>query len=274
MNQTQIRYILAAGWGIYAGVGLGYLIGRRTWKRIADKEIESVKDQYAKRQEAVWRGVVVDNLKEYKKELSDSDRKITKENLDKLQATPEEEELISRYGGEEKQESIERDETLARESQAIAEDLKYYDLDTIDPEEVEPNVKFSPDDFPEEVPPNRRFADTDPEDPSRPYVISVDEFMDDEPDYSKTTLMYYEGDDILADEKDRVIRSLDKLIGDDAVTQFGQRSGDNNLVYVRNERMEADYEICREERSYQEVALNMRPPKSKRGVRFEEDSDE
>lgn len=263
MNQTQIRYILAAGWGIYAGVGVGYWIARRTWKRIADEEIESVKEQYANRQEVMFNFQKIQSGGKIKgedlKKLADRGVEIPKEYV----------ELDYR-----EKEAVERDEALARESMDISEDLKYRDLDTIDPEEVEPNVEFSSDDFPEQAPEDRKYAVSDPEDPSVPYVISVEEFMDDDPDYSKTTLMYYEGDDILTDEKDRVIRSIDRIIGDDAIAQFGQRSGDNNLVYVRNERMEADYEVCREERSYQEVVLNIKTPKIKRGMRFEEDSDE
>lgn len=81
-----------------------------------------------------------------------------------------------------------------------------------------------------------------------PYVIHIDEFRTDEMNYHQHTLTYYEGDDILADEKDVPIYNYSDLVGD---LKFGHGSEDRNIVYVRNDKYGAEYEVILHRGSYE-----------------------
>lgn len=82
-----------------------------------------------------------------------------------------------------------------------------------------------------------------------PYVISPDQFGD-EPSYSSQPLDYY-ADGVLADGWG-VKLDIEETIGEDALNHFGEYD-DEDIVYVRNERTEIDYEVSRDPRRYDEV---------------------
>jgi hypothetical protein len=90
-------------------------------------------------------------------------------------------------------------------------------------------------------------------DPSKPYVLHVDEFVADEKEWdSQSTLTWYEGDSILTDSQDTPIYDPVALIGP---LRFGHGSLDPNVFYVRNEKLQAEYEIIRDLGSYTEIVL-------------------
>ena len=88
-----------------------------------------------------------------------------------------------------------------------------------------------------------------------PYVISPEEFGD-EPSFSTQPLDYF-ADGVLADGWG-IELDLDETIGEDAIDHFGDYVDD--IVYVRNERTEIDYEVTRDPRTYAEaVRTNPNP---------------
>lgn len=90
--------------------------------------------------------------------------------------------------------------------------------------------------------------------PVRPYVIHIDERQ--ERPYEEVSLTYFEGDDVLCDEREEVISNIDRdrMIGEDNLEKFGHGSNDPSIVYIRNDKMEAQYEIVKSPNSYaQEV---------------------
>lgn len=89
-----------------------------------------------------------------------------------------------------------------------------------------------------------------------PYIISVDEFMEND-DFEKISITYYEGDDVLADERDMPIDDVDQTVGNDNLNRFGWESKDKNVVYVRNDRMQAFFEIAKDTRAYTEVVAGI-----------------
>jgi hypothetical protein len=89
-------------------------------------------------------------------------------------------------------------------------------------------------------------------DPLIQYVIHVDEFNANEKGYTQSTLTYYMDDDVLADEHDSAIDDQDDTVGVKNLDMFGHGSGDPNVVYVRNDIREIDYEIVRSNGSYAE----------------------
>jgi hypothetical protein len=76
--------------------------------------------------------------------------------------------------------------------------------------------------------------------PTDPYVIHQDEFMADEMDFRQSTITYYQGDDIMADEHDTHIYNYNNVVGD---LKFGHGSKDPHVVYARNEAMRMEWEI-------------------------------
>jgi hypothetical protein len=88
--------------------------------------------------------------------------------------------------------------------------------------------------------------------PDEPYILHVEEFENDEMQLGHSTLTYYQGDDILTDEKDTPIYNYKVIVGD---LKFGHGSQDPSIVYVRNEKLAAEYEILLERGYYQTVVL-------------------
>lgn len=86
-----------------------------------------------------------------------------------------------------------------------------------------------------------------------PYVISPDEFSTFD-DYTTISLVYYNGDDVLADEENELIEDLANTVGEDFASHFGEYEDDS--VFVRNDRLKCDYEILRDNRSYSDVTGN------------------
>lgn len=98
-------------------------------------------------------------------------------------------------------------------------------------------------------------AEANNRDYSRPYIISQEEFMENEPEHDQNTVTYYEGDDVLVDERDDVIEDTDGTVGDDNLTRFGHGSKDNNIVYIRNEIRDVDFEVVRSRGKYAKEVL-------------------
>lgn len=87
--------------------------------------------------------------------------------------------------------------------------------------------------------------------PHKAYVVHIDE-KDELGDYADVTLTYYEGDDVLCDERDVIVdpEDRDNLVGEANLERFGHGSGDVNVVYIRNDRLEILYEIVKSPNEY------------------------
>jgi hypothetical protein len=90
-------------------------------------------------------------------------------------------------------------------------------------------------------------------DPTQPYVIHVDEYVADEMGWeSQSTCTWYEKDQILCDSHDKPIYNHSEVVGE---LRFGHGSNDANVVYIRNEKLQHEFEILRDEGSYEEIVL-------------------
>lgn len=97
-------------------------------------------------------------------------------------------------------------------------------------------------------PPDDDYCQEEDDDMDEPYVISPDEYDDGE--YNKETLVYY-SDGVLVDAYDDIIQNVDEVVGPDALSTFGQYEKDT--VFVRNDNVQIDYEICKDYRKSTEV---------------------
>lgn len=78
---------------------------------------------------------------------------------------------------------------------------------------------------------------------AKPYVISWETFAAGELDYEQYTMTWYEGDDVLVNHNDKKFDQIDTVIGRDNLQRFGESSSDPNVVYIRNEVLEFDFEV-------------------------------
>lgn len=83
----------------------------------------------------------------------------------------------------------------------------------------------------------------------KPYVIMPEEFG--ERDYETVSLVYYAGDEILADDDMNIVEDVEAMVGVESLTHFGEYEDDS--VFVRNEKTETDYEILLDAQAYSDV---------------------
>lgn len=74
-----------------------------------------------------------------------------------------------------------------------------------------------------------------------PYQITSGEFYNSRKYYDKISLSYFAEDRILADERDKVIHATRRMVGD--IWDMFDKEDHPDVIYIRNERIEVDYEI-------------------------------
>lgn len=87
-----------------------------------------------------------------------------------------------------------------------------------------------------------------------PYILHQEEFFADEKNYTQSSLTYFAGDDIMADEDESPVYNYKSVTGE---LKFGHGSGDPNVVYIRNDERRAEYEISRVDGLYSEEVLGL-----------------
>lgn len=87
-------------------------------------------------------------------------------------------------------------------------------------------------------------------DKETPYVISPDDFGEED-GYETISLTYYQKNDLVTDDDDEPVENVDMVVGYESLTHFGEYEDDS--VFVRNDRLKADYEILLDDRDYEDV---------------------
>lgn len=116
-----------------------------------------------------------------------------------------------------------------------------------------------PDEGKEEVVYEEELSDIDEdEDDKEIHVISEDDFYQSHSEYDKNSLTFYEGDVTLTDDQDQPIVDVDMVVGEGNL-KFGVLSRDKNTVYIRNPRLGSDYEVVLDHRTFVEVVCGIAP---------------
>lgn len=84
---------------------------------------------------------------------------------------------------------------------------------------------------------------------AKPYVISPYDFGEID-EFHTISLTYY-ADGVLEDDEQNIVTDVDELIGEQSLTTFGEYEDDS--VFVRNERLQTDFEILKDPRTYAEA---------------------
>lgn len=93
--------------------------------------------------------------------------------------------------------------------------------------------------------------------PDHPYLITEEEFNQNETEFAQVSLVYYQKDDILTDTREDVIEDVEKTVGTVFKSNFGYGGADDNYVHVRNKKLRIDFEIVRNDGSYAEEVLGL-----------------
>jgi len=234
-------WALPVGVGVAAlagGIGIGYVIGAYQWKQIADKartdlyETSIEEDSVQETEEPEYVVVINDDVE------------VTSDPV--FVRSPEE--ILPK-----------------RDPSEITVDLEVQQrIDNMIADGVPLNEVYAKIQNREKLPVNNIFQtkddhwDFDEEVKLRMekkiYVLHRDEFFDNEFDFVHTTLTYFKVDDILVDDREVPIYNYSNVVGD---LLFGHGSMDPNVVYIRNEDRECEYEVLLDHGSYEVEILGL-----------------
>lgn len=87
-----------------------------------------------------------------------------------------------------------------------------------------------------------------------PFIITTDEFVSNDTGFIQHDLTYYTEDKVLADEHNSPIYNWPDVVGGENL-KFGHGSNSGEVVYVRNVKRRAEYQIVRFEGSHERENL-------------------
>lgn len=257
--------ILVAGAGV--GFGAGYFVAKKKFARYAEEEIESVREAYFKSANNATAKPDLDKVAELARKRKEQEFNVTVIESEQIMA-----DVISseRYSGgvdETDAEVFRRSngrvpttyELIQMGLGVEAEDIR----DPTDHDDAllpEGNIFDDPQPNPEDI--GDGVEERSARDKTRPYVIEAAEWYTNDTDYDQITLTYWADDDVLADDAERVVMDVDTIVGGTNLHRFGFQSDNPDIVYVRNDRLRADYEISKDERNYAEVVHGIDPDSS------------
>lgn len=259
MNRVILIGVGCGVAGAAAGSAVTYFVTRKKIEKKAfawaNDEIESVKETYKLLRKEPPYDDPVTAAKAYMQRINDLDEMVEKgvegavEGAE--QAVEEAESAL-----EEAVEEQEQTEELAAEAEEILETHGYvaagHERVRNIFDEAAARASMSEEEEPDEE--FLRGDELERRDPQDPFIISKGDFFDDSNEFEKITLSYYEGDHTLADEKDIPIPAVEEVVGVANLTRFGQEGSDSkDTVYIRNERLQTDYEVVRYDDEFAEV---------------------
>lgn len=142
-----------------------------------------------------------------------------------------------------------RKESAKMEEVIVSDEVEEPDFDGEEIEFIEEGEPGNPHTFVQNIfSAPRSLADWDEEYEvanrvdGEPYVIQVEEFIENANEYHQQTVTYYMGDDIMADESDTPIYGHAELMGE---LKWGHGTNDPNVVYIRNDERKQEWEVLR-----------------------------
>lgn len=219
MNKKLLSVLMFAV-GAAIGSAVTWKVIKTKYEQIADEEIESVREEYA------------DLMKKMKQKLNETATYEGPQDSDE-EMNEEEEEDDEYYPDDDERDFTAHEEEMI-DYYKISGKYRKSEGETADDENSEEGGTGDEDEVP--------YI-------NGPYVISPEDFACSPPGYNAQTLDYF-SDGILADDWG-VKLDIDETIGEENVDRFGEYVDD--ILYIRNERTEIDYEVTRDPRTYDEV---------------------
>lgn len=123
-----------------------------------------------------------------------------------------------------------------------------YDTEPEDPR-VPPTPVIVNNIFTNAAPPGDEVLETlkAARDTNFPYIITKEEFYENEPDHEQKKFTYWQGDDILVDDQEELhpIDDVERVAGEDnlANEDWSASSGDEHVLYIRNETLDPPLDL-------------------------------
>lgn len=264
MNKALLTNIAVGAGGVALGGFAGFLVAKKVlekkYRELADEEIESVRKAYQ------------EELDKHRERPTNQKFATPQEAAESLRdkpevLTPEEAEIYNAQRIEDGRKLV---ETLAEQEyvEEPKEPAKSYNIwdgpGVSNPNALEEPASEDDEEWPGDANEPGEFSTIDGPEVVRsadvPYVIGTGDYYAEADGYTKLVLGYYEGDKVLADEREKPINDVERTVGTDNLKQFGFLSGDKDTVLIRNERLRTDFEIHREEGSYRDIILRQSIP--------------
>lgn len=245
VNSTGSNKLLVIALAFMAGGGVGFLVARRLleehYQELAEEEIQDVISHFREKYE--------DEEKEEHRKL------VNRYDSDK----PSPEELVRR---EARYEEFEED-------LLEAEDEDYDEEDYLEEADLSLDFEGSPDglgDEDEDYAEGDYLVDEDiseevEPDSDEPYLITYEEFLEEEPNREKIDLYYYRFDQIVCDVNDIIVEHPEDILGVAWLDELKRRT----TAFVRDDINDIDYEVHSLSKSYNDdVATRMETDKEKK----------
>lgn len=270
LNDKNVQIGGAAFLGLILGGAAGYSIASRHGVKIIDREIRAVKEYYRNPGDRISHHTIKQGVESDPTELLKS----YSEKADEYKSTDTKSPIVPKGNRGDTAAAVAYNQVEARDDTDDVEDLEaeIAEKEEIDPDEDNPEENLLRNIF-EAQDPDDVIPDWDYEEelvnrsPDVPYVISLEEFTDGSEGFEQTTVTYFEGDDVLSDESDKIIEDIANTVSEETLYRFGHGSKDNNVVYVRNEKLNLDFEILRSHRKYAQEVLGFIEHSNKPGIR-------
>lgn len=223
MNKNIFVVVATTLLGTAGGFALGWLVAKKKYEGLADREVESVKKAFEEHYQQHTL-VNADDIKYGTKQMVPTNGKDDNSPLD---ATS----IDTKTTGSSNKKSngkSKSNKTLSPTEKKYVDYGKPYRSDSVDAKIVDKEPVSS-------------FGKI-----KNPYVISPGEYNSSS--YATKTYKYYSVDGVIADEDDCIVKNYEEFIGPSALMHIGDYEPDS--VYIRNDKEQIDYEIILIESSY------------------------
>lgn len=216
MNHSALCKVLVFAAGAAIGSIITWKIVKTKYEQIAQEEIDSVKDEYAS--------------------LMQKARDALKASVANKEEEPEVEQEDDEYPDDDERDFTDHEKEMIEYYKITSK----YSGQSKDEESKDENIEEGG---------NGDENDLGFPYINGPYVISAEDFNSSPPGYNAQPLDYF-ADGVLADGWGMPL-NIEETIGEEALDHFGEEQDD--IIYVRNERNEIDYEVTKDPRTYEEV---------------------
>jgi len=204
------KQCLIFGAGAAAGFVAAFLLTKKKYQKIAEEEIESMRDYFSEKSDASKDKTITDTERASHEALKN--------------------EMIREK---------EPEKRVRTDYRKIAAEY----METNRPDDAEKSWLENP--YPDMINEDHPKDDAPAE---NPYTITADQFVNEKRNFDKVTLLYFEENGVLCDDAERITEDIDQSIGSNNLDKFGEYEED--VAYIRNERLGIDYEVLLQHSTY------------------------
>ena len=227
------KSIIFGAVGLVVGTVVGYFIGKAKVEKDCEEECQRVREQYKKKLEKVTEDAS-QHIREINNVTNQSLERMAEERLTKVPDKPSLNELMKKYRGEREEKEMRDPEYNDYDEVEGPPDEPSEDIDDYD----EPTQEELEDEEARQAEMRERYMN------SKPKLITYEDFENGLPGFDQKSLLYYQGNDTLTTDDDELVDDREALVGS-CMEQYGYEDSEEKTIFVRNYKLETDYEIIK-----------------------------